>query len=292
MNELKKIAQEIRDAVDSKQKEMSLSFVEDTHTYFIKGADGKITSDMPSVSTVLKSLYTPCNAQATRSFKNLKGDKEKEKALLKEWSDKGKYSTNMGSRVHYILEQELVNQYGGYKEVRKPIFKCDKEQIKTGDQMIIAGKNYLKMMHDRGAVLLDTEMVLGSLALGYFGQPDKVWLMKNKKNEVGIVVTDWERNKKKNMSDKKMPWTSRMLEPFGYLNDNTLNHYKLHLPLYGTLLLKMIEGTNDENIKLLGCIIVHLTNDGEFKEYRIDKSIINTILDMDVKSYLSNNISK
>ena len=39
--------------------------------------------------------------------------------------------------------------------------------------MIKAGKEFIDIMHSRGAVLLDTEMVLGSPELGYTGQPDK-----------------------------------------------------------------------------------------------------------------------
>lgn len=192
MSDLRKIAQEIRDVITQRQKEMELSFVEDTHTYYIKGLDGKITTELPSVSTVLHCFYTPFNAEGTRAFKNCEGDHEKERLLLETWAATGTYAANMGSRVHFILEQELVGQYGGYKEVRQPIFECDDEQIETGDAMIVAGKDFIKMMHSRGAVLLDTEMVLGSAELGYTGQPDKVWLMIDKSGNIGIVVTDWK----------------------------------------------------------------------------------------------------
>jgi len=286
MKYLKQIAQDIRDVISEYQKVNQLSFIEDTHTYFIKGNDGKITSNMPSVSTVLHSFYTPFNAAGTRAFKNCLGDPIKEKSLLKEWSDNADYATNKGSRVHFILEQELVDQYGSYKEVRKPIFECDKKQLEDGDQMVIAGRNFIDLMHERGAVLLDTEIVLGSVELGYFGQPDKVWLMLDKNGVVGIVITDWKTNKKKNMSNKKMPWTVPMLSPFGYMNNNSLSHYKLQLPLYGKLLLKMLEGSKFENIQILGYIIVHLTDDGEFKEFRVDKQTSDIIKDMDVKKYL------
>ena len=122
MSDLKKIAKEIRDVIAQRQEEISLSFVEDTHTYYIKDLNGNITTDYPSVSTVLHNFYTPFEAEKTWTFKNLNGDKEKEAALLKEWADTGTYASNKGSRVHFILEQELVDQYGSYKEVRKPIF--------------------------------------------------------------------------------------------------------------------------------------------------------------------------
>jgi hypothetical protein len=49
----------------------------------------------------------------------------------------------------------------------------------------------------------------------------------------------------------------------------------------------MLEGTKYEKIPLLGCIIVRLTEDREYVEYRVDKSTITTILEMDIKSKLN-----
>ena len=123
MLELKKIANEIRDIISEYQKKHSLSFVEDTHTYYIMNDKGEITSDMPSVSSVLKAFYNHFDSVSTKSFQNCGGDKDVERSLLTEWSYKASYATNMGSRVHYLLEKELVGQYGSYKDVRQQIFE-------------------------------------------------------------------------------------------------------------------------------------------------------------------------
>ena len=48
------------------------------------------------------------------------------------------------------------------------------------NSMINAGEKFIRLMGERDAVLLDTEMVLGHPDLGYTGQPDKVWLVMNK----------------------------------------------------------------------------------------------------------------
>lgn len=284
MDNLKEIAQEIRDVIAQRQKEMELSFVEDTHTYYIKGLDGNITTDLPSVSTVLKAFYHVFDSSKTRSFQNCEGDKQREKELLLEWKAKGDYATNMGSRVHFILEQELVNQYGGYKQVRQPIFECDEEQTKNGDAMILAGKNFINLMHERGAVLLDTEMVLGSAELGYTGQPDKVWLMVDKNGNIGLVVTDWKSNQKKNFEVQQ--WTKIMLSPFEDQWDTALGHYYVQLPLYAKLLLKMLEGTKYENMRFFGAVVVLVTKEGEFEEHRVPKSVINTVMNMNVGDVL------
>jgi hypothetical protein len=77
-----------------------------------------------------------------------------------------------------------------------------------------------------------------------------------------------------------------MYAPFQEYPSTALGHYYLQLPLYGKLLLKMLEGTKYENMKLLGCIVVLLKESSEYEEFRVPKPLINTILDMDIRKYL------
>lgn len=288
--DLKEMSLDIKNIISEYQQKHCISFIEDTHTYFIKNNEGIIISDLPSVSTVLHCFYTPFNAQGTRAFKNCEGDKEKERLLLETWAATGEYASNMGSRVHYLLEKHLIELYGSYKEVRQPIFNCDEEQTNTGDQMVKAGKSFIDIMHKRGAVLLDTEMVLGSYELSYVGQPDKVWLMKGKNGIPGIVITDYKTNKEKNF--EVHPYTILMKPPFQHHYDTALAHYYIQLPLYGKLLLKMLEGTKYANIPLLGAVVVLLKPNATHEEFKVPKDVIKTILDMDVKSYLNHGKEK
>lgn len=276
-DELTQISQEIRGLIDSKQKELELSFVEDTHTYFIKTLDGKITSKFPSVSTVIKQFYNDF-PELEKSLEMCENNIFEQDKLLKEWRATADYANSKGSRVHYLLEKDLLAQYGSYKDVRKPIFECDETQIADGNAMIDAGHQFINVMHRRGAVLLDTEMVLGSNTLKYTGQPDKVWLMFDKKGELGFVISDWKTNKEKNFEIQ--PYTENMLPPFEDEVDTALTHYKIQLPLYGRLILDMLKGTKYENIKFFGCIIVHLTALGNYREIRVSKSFINKVLTM------------
>ena len=276
---LSNIAQEIRELVKTRQQELGLTFEEDKHIYTMNGR-----KDYPSVSKVLKQFYTEFPSEEI-SYHKAGGDPQKQQQLLDEWAAAGEYSTNMGSRVHYVLEKNVIERNGNYKEVRQPIFDCDLTQMMKGDAMINAGKKYVDLMEERGAVLLDTEMVLGDPELGYTGQPDKIWLMMNRaKTEFGFVVTDWKTNKKKNFQETS--YTKRLKDPFGKFPDTALGHYYLQLPLYAKLLLKMLQGTKYANIKLLGCVITHLSDEAQFEEYRVPQEIVNTVLDMDVKKYL------
>jgi hypothetical protein len=279
MIDLKSVASEIREIVSERQKSLGLVFEEDKHIYTMNGK-----KDYPSVSKVLKSFYREFPLEEA-ALKKAGGNPQEAERLKEEWAAAGTYSTNLGSRVHYILEKTLIENSGNYKEVRQPIFDCDLTQLMKSDNMIFAGKRYLELMESRNVELLDTEMVLGDPELGYVGQPDKVWLTMNKSgDEFGLLITDWKTNKKKNFQETS--YTDRMYEPFEKYPNTALGHYYLQLPLYGKLLLKMLEGTKYENIKLYGCIISHLQEDTFFEEYRVPKEVIDTVLEMDVKKYL------
>jgi len=284
MIDLKEIAVEIRDILDKKREELGLSFIEEDHIYFMKDKDGKLRNDFPSVSKVLKKFYTEFPTEEA-ALKKAKGDVVYAEQLKEEWAQAGTYSTNMGSRTHFFLEKETIGLFGDYKSVREPIFECDFTQIIKSDSMISAGKDYLQVMIERGAVLLDTEIVLGHPELGYTGQPDKIWLMMNRlKTEFGLVITDWKTNKPKNFLETN--YTKSLKTPFGKYPDTALGHYYLQLPFYGKLLKKMLKGTKYEDIKLYGCVISHLKDDSQYDEYKVPQEVIDIIMDMDMKKYL------
>lgn len=281
---LKDISLEIRDLLEKRRKELELTFIEEDHIYHMKDTDGKIKSNFPSVSKILKKFHKPFDAKG-KSLQMCNGDPEGAKELIKEWKRLADYSTNLGSRVHYELESYIITLNGNYKEVRKPIFTIDEEQERKSENMIKAGREFVSLMEERGAILLDTEIVLGDNTLEYTGQPDKVWLMMNKdKTDFGFVITDWKSNQPKNFEVQY--YTGRMYSPFNEYHDTALSHYYLQLPLYGRLFNKMLENTKFDNIKLLGGVIVLLKEDGSFQEYRVPKDVINKIYNLDLTKYI------
>lgn len=274
---LTEIGKEIREIIDKKQKELSLSFEEDDHIYFIKDKHGNITTQFPSVSTVIKQFYNEF-PDLEKSLSMSDGDIFEQDELLKDWRQQADYANNKGSRVHYLLETDLLKQYGSYKDVRKPHFECDEVQIRDGNAMVDAGHNFIRLMHRRGAILLDTEMILGSSELEYTGQPDKIWLIFDKDGILGFIVTDWKTNKIKNFEVHH--YTDPMLEPFEEYMDTSLTHYKIQLPLYARLFLNMLKGSKYENLKYFGSIIVHLSADGKYKEIRVEKKFSDIVMNM------------
>ena len=282
--DLKKIAQEIRDIISERQKEFQLTFEEESHKYTMLDNKGNLRSDFPSVSKVMKLFYDEFPTEQA-AFNKAGGDPDEAERLVNEWAELGRKSTNLGSRCHFFLEEHTLKEFGIDKVVRQPIFDCDAEQIIKSDTMIIAGKRYIELLKERGCVLIDTEIVLGHPELEYTGQPDKVWLVIGTNGKVGILITDWKSNKPKNFVVTR--YTKKMKSPFEDLPDNALGHYNTQLPFYGKLLLKMLEGSKYEDIQLLGCIIVLITDEREYHEHRVSKKTINKILEMDVKKYLT-----
>lgn len=272
---LEEIAKDIRNIIGEKQKELNLSFIEEDHIYHMNGR-----TDYPSVSKIIKRYYKEFPGEEI-AHRKAKGDEKKANAFLKEWSDSANYAANLGSRVHYFLEKKLIQSYGDYKDVREPIFECDMSQKITSERMIQSGVQYLNLMKERGAVLLDTEMILGDPELGYVGQPDKVWLIPNKdKSDFGIIITDWKTNKDKSFQIND--FTEKMFKPFENYNSTALEHYYIQLPLYGRLLLKMLSQSKYGAIKLYGCIVCHLKKDGGFVEYRVPKEFSDIVFDLEI----------
>ena len=282
--DLKKIAQEIRDIISERQKEFQLTFEEESHKYTMLDNKGNLRSDFPSVSKVMKLFYDEFPTEQA-AFNKAGGDPDEAERLVNEWAELGRKSANLGSRCHFFLEEHTLKEFGIDKVVRQPIFDCDAEQIIKSDTMIIAGKRYIELLKERGCVLIDTEIVLGHPELEYTGQPDKVWLVIGTNGKVGILITDWKSNKPKNFEVTR--YTKKMKSPFEDLPNNALGHYNTQLPFYGKLLLKMLEGSKYEDIQLLGCIIVLITDEREYHEHRVSKKTMNKILEMDIKQHLT-----
>lgn len=281
--DLYEIANDIRNILDERRKELNLYFIEDNHKYFMNDLQGINRSKWPSVSGVLKKFYRPFPTEEA-SLKKAKGDVELQQKLKKEWVRMGNYANNLGSRVHYFLEKSIVERFNLDKEVREPEFDCDFEQTITSDHMIKNGQEFYEKMIKNGAVLIDTEVVMGDPELGYTGQADKIWIVTNKeKDKLGIVITDWKSNKPKNFQETK--WTDRMYEPYQELPNTALGHYYVQLSLYGKLFRKMLQGTKYENLPIVRASLI-LVTDSYYQEYKTPIDVINRTLDLDISEYL------
>lgn len=281
---LLEIAGEMNEVMKERRERLALSFVENKHIYYMRRTDGDITSKWKSVSKIVSQFHPPFDSYGL-SLKIAQGDPEKQKELLAEWKQAGADSINLGSRVHYELEKMIVEEYGGYKELRQPIFHIDEEQKIRSDNMIKAGRAFIDKMHERGAVLLDTEMVLGDPELAYVGQPDNTWLILNSaKSDFGIVVTDHKSNKPKNFV--AMPYNGNMYPPFQEYKDFALTHYYTQIPLYGRLIIKMLSESKFADKKFLGGVVALMKDDATYEEFKVPQEISKIIFSMDLTKYV------
>ena len=281
---LLEIAAEVNEAMKARREKLALSFVENKHIYYMRTLDQNITSKWKSVSKIVSQFHPPFDSYGL-SLKIAKGDPEKQQELLAEWKQAGADSINLGSRVHYELEKMIVEEYGNYKELRQPVFHIDEQQKIRSDNMIKAGRDFINKMHERGAVLLDTEMVLGDPELMYVGQPDNTWLMLNKpKTDFGIIVTDHKSNKPKNFV--VMPYNLQMYPPFQNYKDFALSHYYTQIPLYGRLIIKMLSESKFSDKKFLGGVVALMKDDATYEEFKVPQEMVNIIFSMDLTKYV------
>ena len=70
---LKQIADEVREILENKRKDLCITFEEEEHTYTMKDVDGVIRSDFPSVSKVMKLFYDEFPTEEVAKYKS-KGD--------------------------------------------------------------------------------------------------------------------------------------------------------------------------------------------------------------------------
>jgi hypothetical protein len=281
--DLKEIAAELREILQEKRQELNLTFIEDKHIYKMKDIDGKIKMNYPSVTKILKNFFKPFDKYGV-SLSMARGDIEEQKRILDDWELSGKVSRNLGTISHFELEKYLIEQYDNYKKIRQPKFEFDDEILLKSDLMINAGKQFLSITHERNSVLLDTEVVLGSPIEGYVGQADNVWLALSKNGNLSFYITDYKTNKPKNF--EVHDYNDNMFSPFEDYPNISLTHYYIQIPLYGRLLLKMLENTKYQDINFAGGFVVLLKEDGSYVEYKVPKDIVTKTLSMDLTNYL------
>ena len=135
----------------------------------------KIITDMPSVTTVLKDFYTPFD-KYQKSMDMTDGNQEEANKLIEKWEALGESASSKGSYAHYKLEQYVWSLFDIDKDVRKPEYNLNDEDFELAQEMVQNGVAQIHKIVERGFVPLDTEIVMGSVDLGYFGQCDNIWL--------------------------------------------------------------------------------------------------------------------
>ena len=258
-NDLLSLGKDIRQYLEEERERRQLTFVEEEHKYGIYNPmNESIVTDYPSVSTLMKKYSIPFD-EVTKSIEMCKGNEEKAANLRAEWKEKGDYAGSVGSYAHYKLENYLLELFDIEKDTRKPEYDLDEKGLGEGQSMVKTGVNLMHIIIEKGFVPLDTEVIMGSNDLGYFGQCDNMWLGFIK-DQVVLLMTDHKTNQTKNFAVR--PWNVPMFAPFEYLLDTDLNKYYLQQPLYALLFNDMLKNSPFSHIPFAGFRILHLRGNG------------------------------
>jgi hypothetical protein len=261
----------IRKLADEYREKKKITFEESSHKYTIVGDDGvDYSKKIMSVSGAYKKFHLPFPTEE-KALKKAKGDLAKSKEIMAEWKAKGKLSTEMGSYVHYHSEVHLWEQWR-HKDIeliREPDLGDIESYIHDAEGMLTSAFAFCDLMKDRGAILIDTEAVMGCEHYKLFGQADKFWLAKHPTRGWGLLTTDWKTNDPSKFD--VAPWTKNMLGPYGFLYDNELGKYSVQLTMYSALFIKMMAHMG-YGLPYLGSIIVNVTP-SYYMEYKVVKGL-------------------
>tara|TARA_R110000772_G_scaffold2410_4_gene8619 strand:+ start:82437 stop:83282 length:846 start_codon:yes stop_codon:yes gene_type:complete len=257
--ELLGLAQDIRESIEEQRIERKLIFVEKSHKYSIYDPiNDRMTSNLPSVSTLIKRYSEPFDS-LNKSISMMNGDVLLAEELRAKWRKMGKDAASVGSYAHYKLEQYVWNLFDVKREVRKPYYDLGDDEMLEAQDMLKNGINLVHTIIENGFVPLDTECIMGSIELGYFGQFDNMWIGVHKEKIV-LLMTDYKTNLTKNF--EVMPYNEPMKIPFAELMDTELSKYYIQQPLYSQLFKDMMKNTIYKDIPIIGFRILHLRDGG------------------------------
>lgn len=269
-NDIHAAAQLLRELANEYRISRNITFEEEKHKYTMKYNGIDYSDKLMSTSKAYKKFKLPFDS-ISHSLRICKGDAELAMELRDKWTAKGIRSSTMGSYCHYHLEQYIceLHKHKDPSEIRMPDIGNPDDYLSDAISMIEHGKSFVNWANKIGAVIIDTEAVMGCEEYELFGQADKFWLVRSKSGIIGLLTTDWKTNEP-NKFDVKY-FTKNMLGPYQMLHDNAFGEYSVQLTMYSALFIKMINKMGYD-LPYIGSIIVNLTPYYNL-QYRVESGI-------------------
>ena len=213
-----------------------LSFIEETHKYFVKGEPLK-----KSVSGLIHKYEFPTDwDKVLKQAAEKRGvTPEVEKARWKKEED---FGCALGTETHLFAEVYAVDR------TLKP---------KTGHQRAVV--NFWNDLPDF-IVPLFLELKMYHKEIMFAGTADLIFYNTKTKQ---ITIGDYKTNKDLFKNFKRQ----RMQGPFGHLIDCPFNHYQLQLSYYQILLEQYLQ---DTDVKVVGRKLIYLKDSGDYEIYELD----------------------
>ena len=202
-------------------KDGKVEFHEDTHSYIL---DGK---RLTSVTQYISKFKQPFDTERIAGAYAIKHALTKE-YVIKMWKDKGEKACEVGTYVHSIFEDYILNK----EHVLQDYPKIETAQCIIDD-----------LFKSERLTPVETEYIVYNDS--YAGQVDCI----AKNNQGEHFILDWKTNSKIDMFNN---WNS-MKHEYSTLDDCSFNHYSIQLNAYKKL-------CKEYDIKQ--CYIVHLKDNG------------------------------
>ena len=214
-------------------KDSRISFVEESHTYYLDGSV-RFPLSVSAVwakffesfdpSKVIEKYFARWSAESTSKYFSLiiderrsgKKDNEIKQSIASSWRHKGAAACIMGTHMHRQIELFLNARD----------FDDSMPELK---QFLVFCKEFL---HPRGWTPFRTEWAIYDESFMVAGQIDSIF-----KDETGrLHMIDWKRVEKDLCPDDGSCFGRHGTGPCSFLVDNQWSHYAAQLNLYATIL--------------------------------------------------------
>lgn len=212
-----------------------LSFIEETHSYLLKGKE----ADFTSVSNIIKKYHKEFNMEATSTFTAKKQNRAKEE-IQKEWNYIRDTSIEKGNSVHKFAEDCFNGKVTDFSKV-------DNKFLKPVWEFFCTMPSYLKPLLSECKMYNLEAKIAGTADLLLYNELTKE-----------VILVDYKSNKV-----LFKPVYNQLYPPFQRFGETPFNKYQIQLNLYQWIL-EQIKG-----IKISKRIIVHFTEDS-FIPYAVE----------------------
>ena len=179
---------------------------------------------LPSATGILKKFVKPFDRDGIAE-RVAKKEGRTVAEVLAEWDGKGKFSADLGTEVHWLIEQYWLGNHPATTD----------EWITVSDEAKRRFAAFLDFRQKKLPNLVPIAPELRIFSRKYNGA-GTIDLLAYNNRDGKVYIFDWKTNGKFRTDDERA--FDRLLSPFDKYDDNEINNYSLQLSLYKLFLLE------------------------------------------------------
>ena len=207
-------------------------FDPELHKYFYKN------ENFISVTQFISKYKNKFDANKI-SCKMSGGDPVKQNEILNEWKLASDKSINIGNYLHYNMDLFICEILK--KEAKQIVLQeMSEEDLNNAKKMYQKCRQIVEIFFASGYKIFNSEQLVFNARNKICGQIDLI-LYRENCNAIEFLILDYKTNKKKSFEVNS--YTDKMLPPFDYLDDYSVNTYKIQLSIYKYIFGEMLKKT-------------------------------------------------